>query len=50
MPMGSEIQSFSYHPRGLYIVGTGQREEYMLQDDTYHYEWKPEGIDCLCQT
>lgn len=25
------------------MVGTGQKEEYMLQDDTYHYEWKPEG-------
>ncbi|KAL1603936.1 mRNA cleavage and polyadenylation factor subunit [Paraconiothyrium brasiliense] len=44
MPLGSEIHAFSYHPRGLYVVGTGQREEYMLQDDTYHYEWKPEDI------
>ncbi|KAF9736001.1 mRNA cleavage and polyadenylation factor subunit [Paraphaeosphaeria minitans] len=44
MPMDSEIHAFSYHPRGLYVIGTGQQEEYMLQDDTYHYEWKPEDI------
>ena len=43
MHMGSDIHAFSYHPRGVYVVGTGQKEEYMLKDDTYHYEWKPEG-------
>lgn len=43
MPMGSEVHAFSYHPRGLYVIGTEQLEEYLLQDDTYHYEWKPEG-------
>ncbi|KAF2636376.1 protein CFT1 [Massarina eburnea CBS 473.64] len=44
MPMGSEIYTFSYHPRGLYVMGTGQTEDFLLQDDTYHYEWKPEDI------
>ncbi|PSN69708.1 protein CFT1 [Corynespora cassiicola Philippines] len=44
IPMGSEVHAFSHHPRGLYVMGTGQSEEYMLQDDTYHYEWKPEDI------
>jgi cleavage and polyadenylation specificity factor subunit 1 len=42
-PMGSDIYSFAYHPRGLYVMGTGQSEEFLLQDDTYHYEWKSEG-------
>jgi cleavage and polyadenylation specificity factor subunit 1 len=41
--MGSEIHAFTYHPKGLYILGTGRPEEFMLQDDTYHYEWRPEG-------
>ncbi|KAF1959333.1 protein CFT1 [Byssothecium circinans] len=44
MPMDSEVYTFSYHPRGLYAMGTGQTEEFLLQDDTYHYEWKPEDI------
>ncbi|PVI08231.1 hypothetical protein DM02DRAFT_666191 [Periconia macrospinosa] len=44
MPMDSEIYNFTYHPRGLYVMGTGQSEEFLLQDDTYHYEWKPEDI------
>ncbi|KAJ4287261.1 mRNA cleavage and polyadenylation factor subunit [Kalmusia sp. IMI 367209] len=44
MPMDVEIHAFSYHPRGLYVIGTGQPEEYLLKDDTYHYEWKPEGM------
>ncbi|KAF2682618.1 hypothetical protein K458DRAFT_369548 [Lentithecium fluviatile CBS 122367] len=44
MPMGSEVHAFAYHPKGLYVLGTGQPEEFMLQDDTYHYEWKPEDI------
>ncbi|KAF2281188.1 uncharacterized protein EI97DRAFT_389622 [Westerdykella ornata] len=43
-PMASEICALAYHPRDVYIVGTGQTEEYMLPDDTYHYEWKPEDI------
>jgi cleavage and polyadenylation specificity factor subunit 1 len=40
--MGSEIHAVSYHPRDLYVMGTGQMEEYSLPDDVYHYEWKPE--------
>lgn len=43
MPIGSEVHAFAYHPKGLYVLGTGQSEEFMLQDDTYHWEWKPEG-------
>jgi hypothetical protein len=42
--MGSDVHAFAYHPKGLYVLGTGQSEEFMLQDDTYHYEWKPEGL------
>jgi cleavage and polyadenylation specificity factor subunit 1 len=42
-PMGSEIHALSYHPRDLYIVGTGQPEEFSLPEDTYHYEWAKEG-------
>jgi cleavage and polyadenylation specificity factor subunit 1 len=41
--MGSEVYTFTHHPKGLYVLGTGQPEEFLLQDDTYHYEWKPEG-------
>lgn len=26
-------------------MGTGKSEEFLLQEDTYHYEWKPEGTD-----
>lgn len=41
--MGSEIHAISYHPRDLYVMGTGQMEEFALQDDTYHYDWVKEG-------
>ncbi|KAF2750545.1 hypothetical protein M011DRAFT_492011 [Sporormia fimetaria CBS 119925] len=40
--LGTDVHAFSYHPRDVYIIGTGQMEEYRLQDDVYHYEWKPE--------
>jgi cleavage and polyadenylation specificity factor subunit 1 len=43
MPIGSEIYAFSHHKSGVYVLGTGEAEEFMLQDDTYHWEWKPEG-------
>ncbi|KAF2013333.1 protein CFT1 [Aaosphaeria arxii CBS 175.79] len=43
-PMGSEIHALSYHPKDLYILGMGQTEEYMLPDDTYHYDWVKEDI------
>ncbi|KAF3031808.1 mRNA cleavage and polyadenylation factor subunit [Didymella keratinophila] len=37
LPFGSEVHAFTYHPTGLYVVGTGQREEFTLNpDDTYH--------------
>ncbi|KAF3001310.1 mRNA cleavage and polyadenylation factor subunit [Curvularia kusanoi] len=37
LPFGSEVQAFAYHPRGLYIVGTGHLEEFGLNhEDTYH--------------
>ena len=41
-PMGSEIYALSYHPRDVFIVGTGVSEEYHLPDDTYHYDWAKE--------
>ncbi|KAH7123814.1 CPSF A subunit region-domain-containing protein [Dendryphion nanum] len=44
LPIGSEIHALSYHPRDLYIMGTGQMEEYTLPEDTYHYEWAREDI------
>ncbi|KAF2874977.1 CPSF A subunit region-domain-containing protein [Massariosphaeria phaeospora] len=43
-PMNSEIRAFSYHPRGVYVMGTSQMEDFMLQDDTYHYDWVKEDI------
>lgn len=37
LPFGAEVHAFTYHPKGLYIVGTGQMEEFGLNhDDTYH--------------
>ncbi|KAF3038532.1 mRNA cleavage and polyadenylation factor subunit [Didymella heteroderae] len=37
LPFGSEVHAFTYHPTGLYVVGTGQREEFTINpDDTYH--------------
>ncbi len=37
LPFGSEVHTFAYHPKGLYIVGTGQQEEFSLNhEDTYH--------------
>jgi cleavage and polyadenylation specificity factor subunit 1 len=44
LPMGSEIHAISYHPRDLYVMATGQPEEYTLPDDTYHYDWSREGM------
>jgi cleavage and polyadenylation specificity factor subunit 1 len=44
LPMGSEICAMTYHPRGVYVIGTGQPQEYLLADDTYHYPWEPEDI------
>ncbi|KAF2266034.1 protein CFT1 [Lojkania enalia] len=44
IPMGTEIYNFTYHPRGIYVMGTGQMEEFTLPEDTYHYEWAKEDI------
>ena len=41
-PLGSEIHALTYHPRNLYVMGTGQLEDFALQDDTYHYDWVKE--------
>ena len=39
MPMDSEVHTLAYHSSGLYIVGTGQSEEYTLDpEETFHYE------------
>ncbi|KAF2196300.1 hypothetical protein GQ43DRAFT_436136 [Delitschia confertaspora ATCC 74209] len=42
IPQGQEIHAVAYHPRGLYVMGTGQMEEFTLPEDTYHYEWAKE--------
>jgi len=45
MPMDSEVHALTYHPSGLYIVGTGQAEEYQLDPtETYHYDLPKEDI------
>ncbi|OAL07711.1 hypothetical protein IQ06DRAFT_372647 [Phaeosphaeriaceae sp. SRC1lsM3a] len=39
MPMESEVHCLAYHPSGLYVIGTGQAEEYTLDpNETFHYE------------
>ncbi|KAH6094447.1 cleavage factor two protein CFT1 [Parastagonospora nodorum] len=39
MPMDAEVHALAYHPSGLYVIGTGQPEEYTLDpNDTFHYE------------
>ncbi|KAH8725302.1 CPSF A subunit region-domain-containing protein [Phaeosphaeriaceae sp. PMI808] len=39
MPVEAEIHALAYHSSGLYIIGTGQPEEYTLNpDETFHYE------------
>lgn len=47
--MGSEIYNVAYHPRDLYVMGTGQMEEFSLPEDTYHYDWAKEGMS-ICPT
>ncbi|KAJ5026847.1 CPSF A subunit region-domain-containing protein [Bipolaris maydis] len=45
MPMDAEIHALAYHSSGLYIVGTGQPEEYQLDpSETYHYELPKEDM------
>jgi cleavage and polyadenylation specificity factor subunit 1 len=41
--MESEIYAASYHPRNLYVLGTGKMEEFSYPEDTYHWEWKKDG-------
>lgn len=37
--MEADIYAMTYHPTGLYVLGTGQAEEYTLNpDDTFHYD------------
>jgi len=37
--MDADVHALAYHPSGLYIIGTGQTEEYTLNpDETFHYE------------
>ncbi|KAH6879298.1 CPSF A subunit region-domain-containing protein [Alternaria rosae] len=45
MPMDAEVHVLAYHPAGLYVVGTGQFEEYQLDpSETYHYELPKEDM------
>ncbi|KAI4613398.1 mRNA cleavage and polyadenylation factor subunit [Alternaria ethzedia] len=45
MPMDAEVHALAYHPAGLYVVGTGQFEEYQLDpSETYHYELPKEDM------
>lgn len=41
--MGSEICAMTYHPRDVYVVGTGEMEEFEYPQDTYHYPWEKDG-------
>jgi cleavage and polyadenylation specificity factor subunit 1 len=41
--MGSEVYTVCHHPRDVYVIGTGQPEDFTLPEDTYHYEWAKEG-------
>lgn len=45
IPMGSEVYTVCHHPRDVYVIGTGQAEDFTLPEDTYHYEWAKEGIN-----
>lgn len=39
MPMDAEITALTYHPSGLYMIGTSQPEAYTINpDDTFHHE------------
>lgn len=45
MPMDAEVHALAYHSSGLYVVGTGQPEEYQLDPtETYHYELPKEDM------
>jgi cleavage and polyadenylation specificity factor subunit 1 len=39
MPMDAEVHALAYHTSGLYIIGTGQSEDYTLDpNETFHYD------------
>lgn len=43
--MDAEVYCLAYHPTGLYIVGTAQTEEYVLDpSETYHYDLPKEDL------
>jgi cleavage and polyadenylation specificity factor subunit 1 len=45
MPLEAEVHALAYHSSGLYIIGTGQSEEYTLDpEETFHYELPKEDI------
>ncbi|OAL56008.1 protein CFT1 [Pyrenochaeta sp. DS3sAY3a] len=45
LPMDAEIHALAYHPSGIYVVGTGQSEDYTLNpEETYHYDLPKEDI------
>ncbi|KAL6704766.1 mRNA cleavage and polyadenylation factor subunit [Coniothyrium glycines] len=45
LPMDAEIHALAYHPAGLFVVGTGQPEEYQLDPtETYHYDLPKEDL------
>jgi cleavage and polyadenylation specificity factor subunit 1 len=42
LSLGQEIHGVAYHPRGVYVMGTGQMEEFSLPEDSHHHEWAKE--------
>ncbi|KAF2498940.1 hypothetical protein BU16DRAFT_571198 [Lophium mytilinum] len=40
--LGEEIHALDYHPKGVYVLGTGRMIDFTLPDDSYHYEWARE--------
>jgi cleavage and polyadenylation specificity factor subunit 1 len=39
MPMDAEVHALAYHSSGLYIIGTGQIEDFSLNsEETFHYD------------
>lgn len=43
--MDAEVYALAYHHAGLYVVGTGQSEEFVLDSsETYHYELPKEDL------
>ncbi|OCK81251.1 hypothetical protein K432DRAFT_381504 [Lepidopterella palustris CBS 459.81] len=40
--IGQEVHALDYHPKGVYVLGTGQMVDFNLPEDSYHYEWARE--------